>query len=172
MRISFEEIPAEGLVLDITDASWFPDNEFTRIGFPLAKVNLRLAQNRVIMDGVIDCPVKFNCDRCLAEYTTELKSEFTIFYDWVGVREPSVLEDEQISIDGEIDIIELEEPEIDIWATLRQQFYLMLPAKFVCKEDCKGLCSQCGNDMNKRLCSCSGKDVDNPFYILNKLKDN
>jgi len=162
------------MALDISDSSWFPESEFIRMGPSLAKVNFQLVQKRVIMNGVLDCPVKLNCDRCLSEYRAELKSEFTIFFDLVDVRDTSEneYEDEHISIKGEIDIIELEEPVIDISATLRQQFYLMLPAKFICKKNCKGLCSHCGNDMNEGLCSCSGKDVDNPFSILSKLKDN
>jgi uncharacterized protein len=172
VKISFGEIPAEGLVLDITDFSWFPDNEFSRVGVSLAQVTLREVHKRVVMDGVIDCPVTLTCDRCLAEYTAELKSDFTISFDWVGVKVDSEIDDEQISIDGEIDIVELEEPKIDIFATLRQQFYLMLPAKSICKKNCKGLCSQCGMDLNLGLCSCSGKDVDNPFYVLTKLKNN
>jgi uncharacterized protein len=47
-----------------------------------------------------------------------------------------------------------------------------LPGKFLCSEDCKGLCGLCGHDLNQGACSC-GEQIDesNPFYSLSKLYD-
>ena len=38
---------------------------------------------------------------------------------------------------------------------MREQFYLALPMKPLCREDCKGLCAQCGTNLNTGTCDCA-----------------
>jgi uncharacterized protein len=48
-----------------------------------------------------------------------------------------------------------ENDEIDLGQLMREQFYLALPMKPLCREDCKGLCAQCGTNLNTGTCDCS-----------------
>ena len=48
---------------------------------------------------------------------------------------------------------------------------LELPTKFLCKPDCKGLCHQCGKNLNEGKCGCSARQVDPRLEILKKLID-
>jgi uncharacterized protein len=43
---------------------------------------------------------------------------------------------------------------IDLGGLLREQFYLALPMKPLCSEECKGLCPQCGTNLNRGSCDC------------------
>ncbi|MGB9809870.1 MAG: YceD family protein, partial [Caldanaerobacter sp.] len=46
---------------------------------------------------------------------------------------------------------------------------LSLPMKFLCKEDCKGLCPICGTNLNYGSCSCKREDIDPRLEVLSKL---
>jgi uncharacterized protein len=53
---------------------------------------------------------------------------------------------------------------------MREQFYLALPMKPLCREDCKGLCPICGVNRNRETCSCRSEWVDPRMEALRKLK--
>nr|MBF0221757.1 DUF177 domain-containing protein [Desulfobulbaceae bacterium] len=170
MKISFDEIPEEGLNFDINDRFWLTNTDFKVLSDPLARITLKKIESRVVMRGFITCSVELECDRCLSSFESKLESDFTLFFDWVGVGKNLHNEDEHQLTDAEMDIVELEDPEIDLFETLQQQYYLMLPVKTICNEKCKGLCSHCGIDKNQSLCSCSELYKDSPFSELTKIK--
>ena len=58
---------------------------------------------------------------------------------------------------------------IDINEIIRNQIILAVPFNPLCKEDCKGLCPQCGMNRNHGTCECSGEEVINPKMAI--LKD-
>ena len=53
---------------------------------------------------------------------------------------------------------------------VRTAILLELPSRILCKEDCRGLCAQCGANLNVNACSCQ-KDLTsrNPFSALASL---
>lgn len=60
---------------------------------------------------------------------------------------------------------------IDLEAFVLEDIFLALPTKFLCKEDCKGLCTQCGKNLNDGPCSCQ-KPIDPRLEALRQLLDN
>jgi uncharacterized protein len=55
---------------------------------------------------------------------------------------------------------------------MQEQFYLSLPMKPLCSEDCKGLCPVCGTNLNRDTCNCR-RDWDDPrFAALKNLQSN
>jgi uncharacterized protein len=61
--------------------------------------------------------------------------------------------------------------QIDLTEMLRQNVLLALPMVTLCQEDCKGLCPQCGHDLNLGPCECK-PEVDTRFSVLEKLLQN
>ncbi|MBN1297720.1 DUF177 domain-containing protein, partial [bacterium] len=57
---------------------------------------------------------------------------------------------------------------IDICRVIAEQIVLQIPMKTLCSDDCKGLCSRCGADLNAGTCGCDRDSVD---PRLAKLKD-
>lgn len=51
---------------------------------------------------------------------------------------------------------------LDVDELVSEDIYLSLPSRFLCKEDCKGLCGVCGADLNSEKCSC--KPVGDPRW--------
>ncbi|MBQ4314028.1 MAG: DUF177 domain-containing protein [Lentisphaeria bacterium] len=67
--------------------------------------------------------------------------------------------EQEISADDIELFIDLEDApeEIDISDDIREELLINLPMNLLCDEDCAGLCSECGNNLNKKSCSCGGK---------------
>jgi uncharacterized protein len=61
--------------------------------------------------------------------------------------EPPVTEDD-------LDVYPYDEDQVDLEPLLREQVILAVPFAPLCREDCKGLCSQCGSDLNEGACDC------------------
>jgi uncharacterized protein len=60
--------------------------------------------------------------------------------------------------------------EIDVTPAVREELLLAAPQYVVCRDDCKGLCPQCGKDLNAGLCDCKPA-VDARWQPLKALKD-
>ena len=82
------------------------------------------------------------CDRCGEEYDAEK----SVCYD-------CVLAEERQSEDSD-EIIVLEDDEVDLEELARDAFILDMDTKFLCSEDCKGLCAGCGANLNRESCRC------------------
>lgn len=57
--------------------------------------------------------------------------------------------------DDNDDFIVLDGVRLEIDELVSDDIYLSIPSRFLCKDDCKGLCSICGTDLNFGECSCS-----------------
>jgi uncharacterized protein len=60
---------------------------------------------------------------------------------------------------------------VDLTETLRQNVLLALPMVILCREDCQGLCPQCGHNLNLGPCECK-PEVDTRLSVLEKLLQN
>lgn len=135
MKIYVDKIPLEGLELsEKIDPSKIP-LDLNRQGIILdkfigAKVRIKKIANEVFADVSVDAPIEYSCARCLAKFNSILKKEFNVTYE---VKAGDVLE-----IDEDI----------------RQEIILDSPMKVVCKPDCKGLCPNCGQNLNIAKCEC------------------
>jgi uncharacterized protein len=63
-----------------------------------------------------------------------------------------------------------EEERIDLDQALRDAILTALPDRFFCRDDCRGLCDQCGQDLNEGSCDCRRPAHDSPFAGLARLK--
>lgn len=116
----------------------------------------------------LDCNVEFtlidNCARCLNEVEVKLSYPIQGFLIKEEVDENEVEEfDVYTYINDEVDFINLIEQTLDF----------NLPQRVLCSEDCKGLCSTCGTNLNNEVCSCdevaNDEDVIDPRFA--KLKE-
>ncbi|MBR5553158.1 MAG: DUF177 domain-containing protein [Clostridia bacterium] len=60
---------------------------------------------------------------------------------------------------------------LDIGECADSLFFMELPSKHLCSDDCKGLCQGCGKNLNVEKCTCSGKNIDPRLAVLKKLLD-
>lgn len=174
MRIPFSEITEEGLRLNVTGHSWFPEGEVARAGDPKVSVSLTRSGERILAAGAIEVELRLACDRCLAEFVAPLKVEFNLILE---VAEATESQGEQHPADlefdpSDIEVYALDEPVVDLGDILYQQMLLALPQKVLCRADCLGICSHCGANRNLEPCSCSDSAGASPFAALGQLLKN
>ena len=102
--------------------------------------------------GTVTGELELACSRCLEPYRLPVQAPFDIRY--LPVAEAST------EVEGEVGDEDLEtsyyrNDEIDLNELIREQFYLALPMKPLCREECRGLCAQCGTNLNTGTCDCS-----------------
>ncbi len=76
---------------------------------------------------------------------------------------------------GEItdeDVIVIDEEEIDIYDIILNNFLMNVEGKYLCKEDCKGLCTKCGKDLNLGDCGCDNDEIDPRWAKLAEIMKN
>ncbi|MCC8135448.1 MAG: DUF177 domain-containing protein [Ruminococcus sp.] len=95
----------------------------------------------VHLDYSVDFTLIITCDRCLRE----LERDYHFDFSHIVVQELNSDNDDYIVADGE---------SIDLSEIAVTDLLLQLPTKYLCKEDCKGLCMVCGCDLNESECDC------------------
>jgi uncharacterized protein len=111
----------------------------------------------LIVQADFSAETTLECVRCLNEFDYGLNGELTELY---AFSKKSVSESGLILPDN---------AHIDLQPLIREYALLEIPIKPVCKPTCKGLCSVCGEDLNKT--DCGHKDVaeESPFSALKDL---
>lgn len=99
------------------------------------------------------------CDRCGKEFLQEKEVSFRCMLA------------EELQNEDNDEIVLLEDGKVDLEDLARTAFILGMDTKTLCSEDCKGLCSRCGADLNLGPCSCK-KEVDPRLAVLAKLLEN
>ena len=114
----------------------------------------------LVMTGEIHTTIHGVCDRCADTFTSDIS--FPI--DVVLVTELSDEDNEDERV------FPLEGDSADLEDIVRTVFVLNMDSKLLCKPDCKGLCCQCGKNLNVEACSCQ-KELDPRFAALRQLLD-
>lgn len=108
------------------------------------------------ISGQITGEYETTCSRCGTPVRETLTAELFESID-DGF---SDIDEECIVISGNV---------IDISGSIEACIFNSIPMQFLCKEDCKGLCPQCGIDLNKNECNCEGAVYDPRFAIFRNL---
>lgn len=107
--------------------------------------NLEKISNTATFRGIINRDVEHTCARCLKITDERLSDPIELTYD--------------IS----------DKTELDLTDDLRDAILLSHCERFLCNESCKGLCPNCGIDLNVNLCQCTQKNDAKPFAKLKKF---
>jgi uncharacterized protein len=117
--------------------------------------------------GRTETTLEVPCSRCLESMIVPVKTEFDLRYQPhstnTGEGEKEIEEDDLTTAFYQND-------EIDLEQLMREQFYLALPMKPLCGEDCQGLCPICGANLNRTTCDCKVESEDPRLAPLAKLK--
>jgi uncharacterized protein len=117
--------------------------------------------------GRVRTELELPCSRCLEPFRLPVDQAFDLRY-YPQADASSEAETEVAEEDLETSFYRDEE--IDLNQLLREQFYLALPMKPLCREDCKGLCAQCGTNLNTETCDCTPVWEDPRLAALKQFK--
>lgn len=132
------------------------------------KAEVTRTGSRYLLEADVDCMVGAECSRCLEPFEHRVETAFQlVFQRGEGVTVP-----EGIDEDDFILLTQTGEYSYDIFPRLKEAVLLELPIKYLCREDCAGICSGCGADLNSGSCSCGREEGDPRWKALrNVLKD-
>jgi uncharacterized protein len=119
------------------------------------------------LTGVTRTELEMACSRCLEPFRMTVDAPFD--HRYLPASDMSA-DDERETQDEDLDISYYRDDQIDLNELLREQFYLALPMKPLCQEDCKGLCPQCGTNLNAGTCDCETERVDPRLAALKALQ--
>ncbi|MBK9097830.1 MAG: DUF177 domain-containing protein [bacterium] len=136
------------------------------VGNYQVKVALTKFDNQIILDSKTGITGNFICDRCAKEFQTEIISNFRMVYLF------RVSSDDSDNEKEEVVILHPDTDKIELDKDVRDYALLAVPMKKLCSEDCKGLCSKCGKNLNDGPCNCVEEKVDSRWEPLKKLKSN
>lgn len=123
------------------------------------KGKFRVLGDIISFEGNIKAYLNLTCSRCLEKFSYFLDFDF---YEEFSKNEE--IDDEEINI--------IEKNEIDFSNIIENNIVLNLPMKKLCKADCLGLCSKCGENLNKSSCKCIKDDIDPRFLKLKEFFSN
>ena len=182
MIIKLNEIRESGETFDFTRQ----DSEMTAILDDILKGSDFKAQVRIIpagqafdLKGKITATVTRPCSFCASDFELSLQKTFHDIL-MVGTKIKTDLKGSEADFeDGDLEAIQLESNSFNVSESLHEQLALAEPFQPMCKEDCKGLCLECGTDLNFETCGCvlsspnaSKTPTPNAFSVLKSLKLN
>jgi uncharacterized protein len=145
-----------------------PVDERVRLAGPASvKGKVRLSGNEVFVNGHVEALAQVECDRCLQRVEAPVSADFALEYITGSEYESgdaAELTEEQLSVsvfDGQA---------IDVDEIMKEQILLAVPTRMLCREDCKGICPECGIDKNTGECQCVTDDIDPRWAALKNLK--
>ena len=107
--------------------------------------------------------IRSKCDRCLSEVEKDLNSDVNLL---LTPRDEYFDE----SSEGDLDHEFYEGDTVDISGYLRELIAITIPLNFICGNECKGLCSNCGINLNNSDCNCEKKQRKSAFAVLKDIK--
>lgn len=121
-------------------------------------------ESDIIVRGRIGCSIVGHCARCLEDYPFDLEC------DVAAICLPRSENGAESDTDEGDDIVYYDGDEIDLTPIIRERIILALPTRPLCSPDCKGLCPQCGTNLNQQSCQCRTEKGDPRLAVLRNLK--
>ena len=123
-------------------------------------------KDRFRLVGTVAAELELPCSRCLEPFRLPVEAPFDVRY--LPAAEASAAVEREVAAE-DLETSYYRNDEIDLNELLREQFYLALPMKPLCGEECRGLCAQCGTNLNTGTCDCSPVWDQSPFAVLKGL---
>jgi uncharacterized protein len=117
--------------------------------------------------GSLSVSMEAACDRCLEPARYQVEKGFDLFYEPASQFVKGG-EDEIEEVESELDYYEGDR--LDMNDILREVVLLALPMRFTCREDCKGICPQCGQNRNQAVCDCHTHAIDDRWGQLRAIR--
>lgn len=156
--------------LPMRDALGAPDPD-PDAGEGHAELDLYADGTHAFAAGQFDGHLTVACSRCIGPVRLELHDKLRVTFMPPGempTEDADAEEGAEVAAE-DLDVFPFDGDKLDLEPLLREQFVLAVPFAPLCREDCKGLCPQCGIDLNTGTCACE-KPIDPRLAALKGLK--
>jgi uncharacterized protein len=173
MIFVIEHIHAEGLDFDILE----PKERFN-IDLPdcvlaegvRVQGTLERTGQEILFTGSLETLLSVPCTRCLGDFSFVVKSQLKVhFIPRIENNKPAhEIELTELDVEQEFYVDGL----IDLSSPARDLILLSLPQVILCRQNCAGLCPECGSNLNTNKCDCKNEGSYDPrLAVLQQLKD-
>ena len=123
-----------------------------------------LGNEKIELKGNFFITVKIPCSRCAEEVSYIIQNDFVKVINFNLSEEDSLYDLDDMSFINGYDL--------DTDELIYQEIILVFPLQVLCKEDCKGICHECGTNLNYEQCKCKKLDIDPRMAVFQDiLKD-
>ena len=178
MRLRMRDMPPAGMSLaDTLEVAELPQlTDLTRQGACRFKAPVQVSlfiapvAGMFRVEGKLRTTAGLNCSRCLAKFDSALASHFHVTYTRELPNAEEAAREERELRAEDMGLVSFDGEEIDFRDMLQEQIILAIPMQPICRDDCQGLCPQCGTDLNRENCNCRPENVDPRLAVLKNLK--
>lgn len=189
MFLELERVPPEGQAVDrVIGVASIPavDEEFRLVSDVVLAGRLELLKPLEPLEeegatdagafrlrGTLSCQIEVQCVRCLEPFRSDVGERLDLLFlpqsrnraasGRDGVEDDRGLDSEELAVSFYRD------NQIDLGQMIREQVLLSLPMKPLCKEECRGLCPECGANRNIEDCDCAPQESDPRWSTLKSL---
>ena len=126
-------------------------NDVVQVEPLVIRCSAELVASEIRLRGLLRTAVEVSCARCLEPVRRDLAREFDLFYSPMA----TIAKEETVAVSSdELEIGFYQGDGILLEDAIKEQVLLALPMKDVCREDCSGLCPDCGQNLNLAACGC------------------
>ncbi len=126
----------------------------------------------------LDAKVIAECARCLKPVEFEISDNLDYLYFASAKNQDPSLDSETLSEFDDAGFFPVEVEffgrTLDVMPQIQESIYTLLPFRILCRDDCKGLCPECGADLNEGNCDCKRENADfagdSRFAVLKDLR--
>jgi uncharacterized protein len=175
LLIEVAKIPNEGMVvatgLDAGEIHVEGERSFTLRPGGWVDCRIERGDDRSVhVRGRLSASLGLDCGRCLDTFDLALDQELDLFYLPHRPDDREEAEDEVELSDRDVVVAYYRGERFDLGEALREQLFLALPMRRLCREDCRGLCLVCGRNRNQGDCGCaSAPQGDERLGVLARL---
>lgn len=120
--------------------------------------------------GRLRATLELECGRCLEVFALPLDQELELFYLPHRPDDQDESEDEVELSDRDMVVAYYQGERLDLGDVLREQLFLAVPLRPLCREECRGLCAACGANHNLTTCTCTPETPADPrLAVLGRL---
>jgi uncharacterized protein len=127
---------------------------------------VRLSRNQVFVEGHVDTRAQVECDRCLQPVELPVSADFAL--DYITGSEYESSQAVELT-EAELSVAVFDGEAIDVDEIVKEQVVLAVPTRMLCREECKGICPECGIDRNTGECKCVTSEIDPRWAALKNL---
>jgi uncharacterized protein len=158
--------------LPMRDALGAPEGD-PDAGHGTADLELYADGEHVFVHGTFKGELTVACSRCVEPVKIPIDEQLRVTFmpkSEMPAEADDAAEEEGEEVAGDdLDLFPYEGEQVDLEPLFREQFVLSVPYAPLCREDCKGLCPQCGIDRNTGTCTCEAP-IDPRLAALKGLK--
>lgn len=150
MKVNVKRIPSDGEQLQGSEPPSILELDNEDIHFKKDieyDFHVQIQNNALLVVGKLRTPVTLRCGRCLKHFEWPLRIGQFVFHE------------ELTGADF-----------VDLTANIREDIILELPQRALCRPDCRGLCPECGQDLNEKKCRCKPSHGDMRWHALDQIK--